>query len=36
MAEKSEKPLSGPQKAAIFLLAMGEDSAAEVFKRLKE
>jgi flagellar motor switch protein FliG len=36
MAEKSEKPLSGPQKAAILLMAMGEDFATEVFKRLKE
>lgn len=36
MAEKSEKPLSGPQKAALLLMAMGEDFATEVFKRLKE
>jgi flagellar motor switch protein FliG len=36
MAEKSEKPLSGPQKASILLLAMGEEFTAEVFKRLKE
>lgn len=36
MAEKSEKHLSGPQKASILLLAMGEEFTAEVFKRLKE
>ncbi|MFZ5993832.1 MAG: flagellar motor switch protein FliG [Thermodesulfobacteriota bacterium] len=36
MAEKSEKLLSGPQKAAVLLLAMGEEFTAEVFKRLKE
>ncbi|MDO9463009.1 MAG: flagellar motor switch protein FliG, partial [Deltaproteobacteria bacterium] len=28
--------LSGPQKASILLLAMGEEFTAEVFKRLKE
>lgn len=28
--------LSGPQKAAVFLLAMGEAFTAEVFKRLKD
>ncbi len=32
----AEKRLSGPQKAAIFLLAMGEEFSGEVFKRLKE
>ncbi|TBV82764.1 MAG: flagellar motor switch protein FliG [Desulfobulbaceae bacterium] len=28
--------LDGPEKAAIFLLTIGEDFAAQVFKRLKE
>jgi flagellar motor switch protein FliG len=36
MTEKSQKQLPGPQKAAILLLAMGEEFTAEVFKRLKE
>ena len=29
-------PLTGPRKAAIFLLALGEDMASEVFKHLEE
>ena len=30
------KNMSGPQKAAVFLLSMGEGFSAEVFKRLSE
>jgi flagellar motor switch protein FliG len=32
---KSE-PIAGPERAAIFLLALGEDAAAEVFRNLGE
>lgn len=34
--EKSEKGLTGHQKAAIFLIAMGEDYAANVFRRMSD
>jgi len=38
MAEKrmDSKNMSGSQKAAVFLLTMGEDFSSEVFKRLSE
>ena len=38
MASKKEQQvdLSGPEKAAIFLLTLGDDFAAKVFKRLDE
>ncbi len=35
MAEKKEKQLSGPQKAAVVMLALGEQVAAQVLKQLK-
>ncbi len=34
--ESSTDSLSGPEKAAIFLLTLGEDYASEVFKRLDD
>jgi len=34
--EGSADNLSGPEKAAIFLLTLGEDFASEVFSRLEE
>ena len=40
MPRKQEKPeekvLSGPEKAAIFLLTMGEDFTTEIFKELED
>ncbi|MGL4208461.1 MAG: flagellar motor switch protein FliG [Candidatus Adiutrix sp.] len=39
MANKEEQPsksLSGPEKAAIFLLTMGEEFTTEVFKELED
>lgn len=35
MPEKKDKKLSGPQKAAILMLALGEQVAAELLKYLK-
>ena len=34
MAEKTESTLDGPQKAAIFLMTVGESAAAEIMKHL--
>ncbi|MEW6220011.1 MAG: flagellar motor switch protein FliG [Thermodesulfobacteriota bacterium] len=36
MPKKEASGLSGPEKAAIFLLTLGEDFATEVFKRLDD
>ncbi|SCY80671.1 flagellar motor switch protein FliG [Desulfoluna spongiiphila] len=35
-AQKGDKPMTGPMKAAIFLLSLGEGRAAEVFKKLND
>src|SRR3954468_9736372 len=32
----SDAPLKGPQKAAVLLVALGEEKAGEVFKHLGE
>ena len=34
--EKKAEPLSGPEKAAIFLLTLGEEFTTEVFKELED
>lgn len=34
--EKKEAKLSGPQKAAIFLLTMGEDFSADIFRQFDD
>lgn len=36
MTEEGKDELNGQQKAAIFLIAMGEDYAAEVFKKMTD
>jgi len=36
MTEEENSELTGQQKAAIFLIAMGEDYAANVFKRMSD
>ena len=36
MAAKSEDHISGTQKAAILLIALGPEKSATIFKHLKE
>jgi flagellar motor switch protein FliG len=32
--KKQQQPLSGAQKAAVFLMSMGEDAAADIMRHL--